>query len=90
MIVRALKGLAPIISISVVDYLLGKEGWKFSTNEGCTPDKINNAQFLSEIYYKADKNYTGNYKNKLLARFTVPVLWDKKLNTIGILKLINS
>lgn len=51
---------------------------KFSTSEetpGAIPDTVNNAQYIREIYFKANPNYD--------ARFTVPVLWDKKLNTIG-------
>ncbi|KAJ1985910.1 S-glutathionyl-(chloro)hydroquinone reductase [Dimargaris cristalligena] len=77
LIVRALKGLEDIISVSVVDYLLGPKGWKFSTPEECPgaiPDSVNDAQYASDLYYKADPNYT--------ARFTVPILWDKKLGTI--------
>ncbi|CAG8546534.1 15818_t:CDS:10 [Dentiscutata erythropus] len=76
-IVRALKGLENIIGLSVVDYIMGEKGWKFSTPEetpGCIPDTVNNAQFLSELYFKANPDYDG--------RYTVPVLWDKKLQTI--------
>ncbi|KAF0556684.1 glutathione S-transferase omega-like 2 [Gigaspora margarita] len=76
-IVRALKGLDNIIGLSVVDYFLGENGWKFSTPEetpGSIPDTVNNAQYLRELYFKANPDYDG--------RFTVPVLWDKKLQTI--------
>ncbi|KAG9299544.1 hypothetical protein G9A89_020715 [Geosiphon pyriformis] len=76
-IVRALKGLDNIIGLSVVDYLLQEKGWKFSTPEetpGSIPDTVNNAKFLRELYFKVNPDYTG--------RFTVPVLWDKKLGTI--------
>lgn len=54
-----------------------EKGWKFSTPEetpGCIPDTVNGASHIREVYFKADPNYDG--------RFTVPVLWDKKLNTI--------
>ncbi|KAJ3056318.1 hypothetical protein HK102_011216, partial [Quaeritorhiza haematococci] len=77
LIVRALKGLEDVISLSVVDYLMGQNGWKFSTPEetpGCIPDTVNGANYIREIYFKADPNYAK--------RFTVPVLWDKKLQTI--------
>ncbi|CAG8798333.1 10445_t:CDS:2, partial [Dentiscutata erythropus] len=42
----------------------------------CIPDIVNNAQYIRELYFKAnpDPDYEG--------RFTVPVLWDKKLQTI--------
>ena len=52
--------------------------WIFPDNEdeypGCTPDKLFGCKYLSEIYFKADPDYEG--------RYSVPVLWDKKLNTI--------
>ncbi|KAI8068684.1 putative glutathione S-transferase [Gongronella butleri] len=75
--VRVLKGLEPIIGLSVVDFILGENGWKFSTDEECPgaiPDTVNNAKFIRELYFKANPDYEG--------RFTVPVLWDKKHNTI--------
>ncbi|CAK5009631.1 unnamed protein product [Aphanomyces euteiches] len=73
LIVRALKGLDDVISVTV----LGSDGWFFSSTEEeprCSVDPHNNAKFLSEIYRKAEPNYVG--------RFTVPVLWDTKLHTI--------
>ncbi len=72
-----MKGLDKHIGLSVVDYLMGEKGWKFSTPEetlGCIPDPLFNVGYIRELYFKADPNYDG--------RFTVPVLWDKKLNTI--------
>ena len=51
-----------MIGLSVVDYLLGEKGWKFSTPKetpGTIPDDINNAQYLSELYFKAVPNYNG-------------------------------
>ncbi|KAI8988949.1 glutathione S-transferase [Pilobolus umbonatus] len=76
-IVRRLKGLDKLIGMSVVDYLLGENGWKFSSSEECPgaiPDTINHANFIREIYFKANPEYAS--------RFTVPVLWDKKHQTI--------
>lgn len=76
-IVRQLKGLDKIIGLSVVDYLLLDKGWKFSSSEetpGAIPDTVNNANYIREIYFKANADYDG--------RFTVPVLWDKKNATI--------
>lgn len=75
LIVRALKGLQDVISVSVVDWLLGPEGWKFSSNvRGATNDSVNGAALLKEIYLKANPDYN--------LRFTVPVLWDTKHETI--------
>ncbi len=73
-IMRALKGLEDAISLSVVDPYMSEEGWEFSEREGCIPDTVNDAQYLREVYQKADSEYTG--------RVTVPVLWDKKKETI--------
>jgi glutathionyl-hydroquinone reductase len=73
-IMRRLKGLEEAITLSVVDPYMGEGGWAFSEGPGCIPDPIFGAQFLREIYLKADSDYTG--------RVTVPILWDKKTNTM--------
>jgi len=69
-----LKGLQKAIGLSIVDPVIGDEGWKFTTRMGCIVDTVNQAEYLREIYTLADPNYTG--------RVTVPVLWDKKTKTI--------
>lgn len=74
LIYRALKGLEDAISISIVDPLMGDEGWRFGDGPGCIPDPVNGARFLREIYTRARPDYSG--------RVTVPVLWDKKTATI--------
>jgi glutathionyl-hydroquinone reductase len=74
LIMQALKGLNQVISVSVVDPIMGKRGWRFSTAPGTIPDMVNHAQYLQEIYLKADPHYTG--------RVTVPVLWDCQTKTI--------
>lgn len=74
MIVRSLKGLENIISISVVHWYMAEHGWTFEAGDGVIPDMINNVQFLYEIYIKAQSDYSG--------RVTVPILWDKKNKTI--------
>ncbi|KAI8618624.1 hypothetical protein BC830DRAFT_1166048 [Chytriomyces sp. MP71] len=43
LIVCKLKGLESHISLSVVDYIMTKDGWHFSTAEempGCIPDTV--------------------------------------------------
>jgi len=74
LIMRKLKGLEKIISLSVVDFLMGEEGWYFSDRDGSMPDSVNHCQLLREVYLKADIKYSG--------RVSVPVLWDKKKGTI--------
>jgi putative glutathione S-transferase len=69
-----LKGLENIIGLSIVDPVITENGWAFAEKPGCIPDSVNGAQYLREIYVKADPQYTG--------RVTVPVLWDKQTGTI--------
>ncbi|KAJ2525187.1 S-glutathionyl-(chloro)hydroquinone reductase [Coemansia sp. RSA 2049] len=85
LIVRKLKGLEGMIGVSVVHYLLGPNGWKFASPEdvpGATLDTVNGAEYIRDIYLKAEPEYS--------ARYTVPVLWDKKKNTIWIYDTINN
>jgi glutathionyl-hydroquinone reductase len=74
LIFRKLKGLESLIGLSVVHWLLGDDGWTFTPGPGVTPDGVNQAQFLYEIYLKAQGDYTG--------RVSVPVLWDRERQTI--------
>lgn len=77
--VRALKGLQHVFPITVVHHHMGSNGWRFVTDdevdkpELCQPEP-HAFTSIRQLYFKADPNYSG--------RFTVPVLWDKKLNTI--------
>ncbi len=74
-LVRRLSGLQEILSMDIVDPYRENYGWRFSPNRsGCTPDTVNGFNYLYEVYKKADPNYTG--------RVSVPVLWDKKTDTI--------
>ncbi len=73
-LMRKLKGLEHALSLSVVDYLLGPEGWSFSEAAGAFPDPVNGARLLREIYLKAQPGCTS--------RVTVPVLWDRRTGTI--------
>ncbi len=73
-ILRTLKGLEDVISLSVVDPVMGDEGWVFSNYPGAIPDTVNGTQYVRDVYLKAEPNYTG--------RVTVPILWDKATNTI--------
>jgi putative glutathione S-transferase len=75
LITRKLRGLEDVIGVDVVDPWRGEGGWRFSPDkDGCTPDTVNGAEYLRELYVEADEDYTG--------RVTVPVLWDKKRDTI--------
>ncbi len=74
LIFRKIKGLEDMISLSVVNTHTDKEGWTFLPGEGVIADPVINAKYFYEIYTAADPHYTG--------RATVPLLWDKKQNTI--------
>ncbi|KAG5461196.1 MAG: hypothetical protein BJ554DRAFT_6645, partial [Olpidium bornovanus] len=48
--------------VSQVDPVMGEQGWSFSDPEkfeGCNPDPLYGAQYLRDIYYKADPDYRG-------------------------------
>ncbi|XP_075091221.1 glutathione S-transferase omega-like 2 [Nicotiana tabacum] len=70
-------------------------GWVFASSSteldqdsGADPDPLNGAKSIRELYELASTNYSGKY--------TVPVLWDKKLKTIvnnesaEIIRMLNS
>ena len=71
LIVRELMGLAPAIGVSVVEPLMLKNGWEFSTRR---PDSINDCSFAYQLYQLAKGDYSG--------RVTVPILWDREAKVI--------
>jgi putative glutathione S-transferase len=88
LLARTLKGLEKVISVSVVEPQLGAQGWRFGDYPGADRDWLNKAEYIHELYTRADADFTG--------RATVPVLWDKKTQTIvnnesaDILRMLNS
>lgn len=72
LIFRKLKGLESMITVSVVNPLMAEHGWTFDEGEGVVADPVFNAQYMHQVYTKADPNYSG--------RVTIPVLWDKQQN----------
>jgi putative glutathione S-transferase len=70
LIFRALKGLTDVVSVSAVDPLMLENGWEFGTDG----DPLHGLAYLRDLYTKAAPQYTG--------RVTVPVLWDRKHQTI--------
>lgn len=74
LIMRKLKGLEEIVSVSTVNSYMGSEGWTFEKGPQGTSDTVNGAACLHEIYTLADPQYSGPA--------TVPVLWDKRRETI--------
>jgi putative glutathione S-transferase len=88
LIFRSLKGLADMVTLSVVHWYMGADGWTFAEGPGVVPDPIQGARTLHEVYKAASPVYTG--------RVTVPALWDKQTNTIvsnesaEIIRMMNS
>ena len=50
LIFRSLKGLEKIISLSIVNWFMGKNGWTFEEGDGVIPDRLNKTKFLYQIY----------------------------------------
>ncbi|VAW70929.1 Glutathione S-transferase, omega [hydrothermal vent metagenome] len=86
-IFRKLKKLENVITMSVVEPEMLDDGWRFSS-QGKYIDHLHGFRFMHEVYTRADPVFTG--------QITVPVLWDKKLNTIvnnessEIIRILNS
>ncbi|KAI1823856.1 glutathione S-transferase [Xylaria intraflava] len=84
LIARKLKGLEDFVSFSVVHWHMGEKGWRFPTaedkdapGENVIPDPLPGHEsftHLRQLYFSVEPEYQG--------RFTVPVLFDKKTNTI--------
>ncbi|KAJ3369332.1 S-glutathionyl-(chloro)hydroquinone reductase [Kappamyces sp. JEL0680] len=78
LIVRQLKGLESIVSVSVLHWELKEGGWRFPKDDkecpGATVDSLYGSSHIRDLYLKAQPDYD--------ARYTVPVLWDKKQQTI--------
>jgi len=87
-IFRKLKKLENVIGLSIVEAeMLDDAGWTF-TEQGEYIDHLHGFKFAHEIYTRTDENFSG--------QITVPILWDKKLNTIvnnessEIIRMLNS
>ncbi len=88
LIFRRIKELEDKISLSVVHWYMGANGWTFDPGDGVMPDPVNDARYLYEVYAAAEPDYSG--------RVTIPVLWDKRSATIvnnessEIIRMLNS
>lgn len=74
LIFRALERLEDVVSLSVVEPVMGDQGWEFGEGPGCIPDTVNGFRYLRQVYMAADPRFSG--------RVTVPVLWDRRTGTI--------
>jgi len=74
LIFRTLKELQNHITVDVVHPDMLNEGWTFEHHGLAKGDSLFNSKFAHEIYTQADPSVS--------TRVTVPILWDKKTNTI--------
>ncbi len=88
LILRALKRLESMIGVSVVNPWMGPQGWTFAPAPGVVADPVAGAEYLYQVYQRAQRDYSG--------RVTVPVLWDLQQDTIvsnesgDIIRMLNS
>ncbi|CRY56414.1 MULTISPECIES: glutathione S-transferase family protein [Yersinia] len=89
LLMRTLKGLESLISVSVVHPLMLENGWTFARDfPAATGDELYQLDYLYQLYLRADPDYSG--------RVTVPVLWDKQQQTVvsnesaDIIRMFNS
>ncbi|MDX8382428.1 MAG: glutathione S-transferase family protein, partial [Ghiorsea sp.] len=84
LIFRSLKGLTDIIGVSIVHPDMLTNGWEFKN----APEPLYGYTFAHQLYTHAKPDYTG--------RVSVPILWDKKHQTIvsnesaDIIRMFNS
>jgi len=69
LIFRILKGLEKIIPLTIVQPHMLDQGWQFTE-----PEPLYGFTHAHQLYSRADSQYSG--------RVTVPILWDKKNETI--------
>ncbi|KZT69201.1 glutathione S-transferase [Daedalea quercina L-15889] len=77
LIMRQLKGLEVFIPVTIVSPRIDEHGWPFANIDpfpGAEVDPLYSANHLKDIYLRVAPDYEG--------RFTVPVLYDKKTETI--------
>jgi putative glutathione S-transferase len=92
LMVRTLKGLEDVLSVTVLDPCLTEKVWRFGGHAdamaGSHADPLYGARHLYELYLRARPDYSG--------QVTVPVLWDRQRETIvsnessEIIRMLNS
>jgi putative glutathione S-transferase len=86
LILRRLKQLEAVVGVTVVDPKMLENGWEFSAVSKDNP--LPDCDYLYQVYLRSTPDYEG--------RVTVPVLWDRKTNTIvnnesaDIIRMLNS
>jgi putative glutathione S-transferase len=73
-IVRRLKHLEDVVSLSIVDPIRDERGWAFTGAPRTDLDALNGFHYLAEAYLASEPDAPW--------RVTVPVLWDKQTHRI--------
>src|SRR5262245_1936911 len=71
-LVRCVKQLQEVVSMSALDPVRGPDGWVFGNGEHADP--LHGFRSLRQAYEATEEGYEG--------RASVPVLWDKKTRRI--------
>ncbi|MFZ0789950.1 MAG: glutathione S-transferase family protein [Chromatiaceae bacterium] len=74
LVVRALKCLESVVSVSVVHPLMPAESWVFGDYPGATPDHVHGFRRLRQVYEHSEPGFDG--------LVSVPVLYDKQRQVI--------
>jgi putative glutathione S-transferase len=69
LMMRSLKGLTDIISVSIAEPAIGENGWEFAPAQDAG-DKVGPISFQHQLYTASEPTYTG--------KVSVPVLWDRQ------------
>jgi putative glutathione S-transferase len=87
LMMRNLKGLQDIVSVSISEPELGENGWTYAQPQDAGP-RVGKIRYQHELYTASDPHYTG--------KVSVPVLWDRKEGRIvnnesaDIIRILNS
>lgn len=74
LIYRQVKKLQDVVGVSLVAPLRTDQGWVFDASNPRFTDELLGLEAMHQLYVKSNPDFTG--------RVTVPVLWDKKTQTI--------
>ncbi|WP_028021554.1 glutathione S-transferase family protein [Enterovibrio calviensis] len=74
LIYRQVKKLQDAVGVSLVAPLRTDQGWVFDASNLRFTDELFGLEAMHQLYVKSNSDFTG--------RVTVPVLWDKKTQTI--------
>jgi len=73
-LMRSLRKLQEVISMSVTDPIWNENGWWFGSEPGAIPDTVNHQRDVIDLYRLVDPTFSQPE--------TVPILWDRKTGTI--------